>query len=470
MRRITRFTPRWIFFAVVAVFASCLLAVPLRLSATNTCSGSQGQNGVYNPTCNNGNPGVVGSSAFIDASVFGLSTSNICKVLHDILSSNTFPPAGAVIDARGLPGNTQTSMTCTTTNPSPWAGITNPPPSTILLPATTGAAPITIPSTWSLPPNTHLIGEGDSILPTGLTLGTTLQAQSGFTSGTAMISLGRPSHCSPCTGISVENLTLDGQGQTIDGIDNGFAQDLSYVDHVGLYRILGSGLAISGTANNSGPYSNINFDLGGDSGTSSTICASINGLSGLSGTRGIHGLTCISESNVPPAAVLLDSSNNSIEDVRIVGFYDGIRVGANANAQSNVLRNIIGDTNATNTRGPTPIIVIHITNLGHTVSDLSIMGANNAGGSAGTITVSDDLTGAQLQDTSVGIYALGEPANGGYSRFTTSPNAATWAVGTSAPSTGSACTVPGSLYSNIGGTPDALYVCSFSSGKWIAVK
>ena len=105
----------------------------------------------------------------------------------------------------------------------------------------------------------------DSILPTGLTLGTTLQAQSGFTPGTAMISLGLSSHCTPCTGISVENLTLDGQGQSIDGIDNGFAQDLSYVDHVGLFRILGSGLAISGTANYSGPYSNINFDLGGDS-------------------------------------------------------------------------------------------------------------------------------------------------------------------------------------------------------------
>ena len=36
------------------------------------------------------------------------------------------------IDARGLPGNTTTSMTCTA---SPWAGIANPPPSTILLPA-----------------------------------------------------------------------------------------------------------------------------------------------------------------------------------------------------------------------------------------------------------------------------------------------------------------------------------------------
>jgi hypothetical protein len=129
------------------------------------------------------------------------------------------------------------------------------------------------------------------------------------------------------TGIAVERLTLDGQGQlgqSVNGIANTESQANTYVDHVSLYRILGTGLSVSGTANDSGPYSNITFDLGGVSGTSSTVCAKINGLSG---TRGIHGLSCTAENNDPPAAVLLDSSNNSIEDVRIVGFYDGIRVG-----------------------------------------------------------------------------------------------------------------------------------------------
>jgi hypothetical protein len=151
----------------------------------------------------------------------------------------------------------------------------------------------------------------------------------------------------------------------------------SYVDHVSLYRILGTGLSVSGLAFDSGPYSNITFDLGGVLGTQQTVCASINGLTH---TRGIQGLSCIAENNVPPAAVLLDSSNNSIEDVRIAGFYDGIRVGANANAQSNVLLNIIEDTNPTgNGWGSTPIIVVHIFS-GHTVSDLSIIGVNNAGG------------------------------------------------------------------------------------------
>jgi hypothetical protein len=44
----------------------------------------------------------------------------------------------------------------------------------------------------------------------------------------------------------------------------------------------------------------------------------------------------------------------------------GVRVGANANAQSNVLINIVGDT-ALST-GLTPVITVHISN-NHTVTD-----------------------------------------------------------------------------------------------------
>jgi len=68
---------------------------------------------------------------------------------------------------------------------------------------------------------------------------------------------------SVCTGTSVENLTLDGLAQSVDGIINQYAQNNSYVDHVRIYQILGTGLNISTTgANNSGPYSNILFDTG----------------------------------------------------------------------------------------------------------------------------------------------------------------------------------------------------------------
>jgi hypothetical protein len=233
-----------------------------------------------------------------------------------------------VIDARGISGTS--NLKCTHGTPWTEGSTTVTAPSTILLPATGGATPtpIIISTPWILPSNTHLIGEGDGIpvYSSGTltsTPGTTIQAASGF-SGT-MIQFGSSSPVCPstgCSGISVENLTLDGQGplgQTVNGIANAYSQDGSYVDHVSLYQILGTGLAVSGIASNSGPYSNITFDTGGSSGLPGTVCASINGVGG---THGIHGLSCNSETNDANAAVLLDSSNNSIEDVRIVGFYD----------------------------------------------------------------------------------------------------------------------------------------------------
>ena len=142
------------------------------LFSTVAAKAQQGQNAVYY----SGSP--TNSPAFIDASVFGNSRTDICAVLNGILSSvsTNYPAAGAVIDARGLPGTTGTSMTCSA---SPWTG-TPPtggwPPSTILLPATgtgTSATPIIISSTWILPSNTHLIGEGDDLS------GTTIQTLSG---------------------------------------------------------------------------------------------------------------------------------------------------------------------------------------------------------------------------------------------------------------------------------------------------
>ena len=65
-----------------------------------------------------------------------------------------------------------------------------------------------------------------------------------------------------------------------------------------------------------------------------------------------------------------------------------------------------------------------------------------------------------LQDTNVAIYALGKSTADGYSRFTTSPNAATWVVGSSAPSGSCA---PGSVYSDT--SSGALYVCVYAT-EW----
>jgi hypothetical protein len=287
MNGTTRFASAGMFFAVVAVLACWLSAFPVVAKAQG--QDSQGQNAVCTSTT--GCSTTVGTNAFIDASMWAtnvaLASRNFCTVLNYVLANVDQPPNypfGAVIDARGLPGTTSTSMTCTA---SPWAGITGPP-ANILLPAGT----IVIPTTWTLPPQTHLFGQGDN--PSS---GTVIRACTSTTcthsfSGTAMIQF---CSASGCPGVSVEKLILDGQGLQssggyISGIFNQYSQ-ASYVDHVSLYQILGTGLSISGSASNSGPYTNISFDTGGHSGVPSTVCLSVNGLSN---TRGIRGLSCTS--------------------------------------------------------------------------------------------------------------------------------------------------------------------------------
>jgi hypothetical protein len=353
-------------------------------------------------------------------------------------------------------------------------------PSTILLPA----GIIVISAGWVLPTNTHLIGEGDNT-----SSGSVIRAASNVGNMISFYSSFLPPPNSPAsayTGIAVEKLVLDGNGKPVNGVVNNWAGSLSYVDHVSLYRILGTGLAIGGVASGSGPYTNINFNTGGSTATSSTVCVGIAGQSAFTGTAGIRGLTCTSN-GTPSAAVLLDASGNSIKDVSVDGFGDAIAVGENAPAQSNLLLNIsnpgvvgirnlihICGNNGTLGSGPCPTY--------STVSDLVILGATtppfNCPGSQicadPDATIKDDVTGSFLStqtDDHVGMYVLGESKSGGYSRFTTSPRVPTWAVGTAAPA--GSCS-RGSLYScttSLTGNQcsDGLWVCSGSSG-WAAIQ
>ena len=253
---------------------------------------------------------------------------------------------------------------------------------------------------------------------------------------------------------------LDGSVLNINGIANPGSDELSYADHVTLFRVLGTGLSVS--AMDSGPYTNITFDSGG-SALTTTTCANIGGVNPM---RGIQGLTCIAAGTVANAAVYLDAPNNSLQDVRIAGFWDGVLIGSNGNAQSDVLFNIFGDT-IISTNVPAPVNVVHISSA-HTVTDLSIMGVNNA--ASGDNTIKDDLTGPTLTDPYVAIYAIGKSSNGGYSRFTTSTHAATWAFGSGTPTTGCSASNAGSLYSNTSGSGVALWVCPVGSTSWLSIK
>lgn len=436
---------------VITFVVGWLLVLPERGVAQVTCNSQGGNNAVWGPC--GGQTGIIGSGAFVDASRTTQGT-DICDTLYQLLRLST-TSAGTVIDARGI----TTPQTCSN-GKSPWfesgTGYVSKP-STILLPAGT----ITIPYNWILPSGTRLIGQGADLAGSQQTVirctGTLC------TSSNAMIQFGGTGTfaCSPspCAGISVEHVTLDGANSTtVTGIENANSQDQTYVDHVTLWQILGTGLYIHGNAQNSGPYSNITYDTN-TVGSGTATCANINSVNG--GTHGIHGLTCKSGS-YSPVAVYLDSSNNTLEDVRIVGFNDGILVGSRATAQSNVLLNIVGDTNF----GDGVVInVVHIASGSTTVSDLSMVAVANQG--TGAFTIRDDRTApsAPLNDPHVALYALGKSAPEGYSRFTTSPKAATWIFGTLAPPNGT-CAV-GSLYSN--SSSGGLYVCDRTSA-WVLVK
>ena len=96
MKGAMRFTSSCTFLAIVAVLASWLLVLPLQLKAQNNCpTPSIGQDAVYNTACNNGP--IVGSSAFIDASMFAFPGGTICSVIYGILNWSNY--SAAVIDA-----------------------------------------------------------------------------------------------------------------------------------------------------------------------------------------------------------------------------------------------------------------------------------------------------------------------------------------------------------------------------------
>jgi len=456
MRSVRRLASSWISLAIFVVL--CWLLMP----PTHAQAQTQGNNAVYSGTNT-----LTGSSAFIDASVF--SGTDICAKIYSVLTTN-YPLFGAVVDARGI----STPSTCQN---SPWGQPSNAyanVPSVILLPA----GVITINSTWKLPDHTRIIGEGagapNSSGPP--ITGTVLAAGSSFS---PMIQFGDLSNtiCNDganagiCYGISVENLALDGAGQNITGIFNEHSEERSYVKQVTLNRITGTGLHIGGPqSQNSGPYSNITF-VAGSMATSSTVCAEI--AADSSGQpplplRGIHGLSCTGNSVANSVAVYLDTISTTIEDVHIDGFYDGILVGANHSARSDVLFNITGGANVTN--------LIHICGsrtaincpaTAKTVTDISVLGVASSAGN----TIDDDVTSTTLTNSTdqyVGMYVLGEQVGNGYSRFSTSPRFPTWIIGSNA-ITGNPSCVTGSLYSKTTGTTGTtLWGCVQSA--WTAIR
>jgi len=433
---------------------------------------SAGNNAVYNSS-----GALAASTSYIDASP--LSGADICAKIHTALGTIA-AGSTAVIDARGI----ATNLTCPVAK-TPWVYTTTvTTPATILLPAAT----ILLNTGWTLPTGTRIIGEGGGANSSTATAGvSTIRACTSTTPtcsqnlAGAIIAMGNATttFCPfngasqpVCTGISVENLWLDAQGLAINAIANNYAQEQSYVKHVTLYQIAGTGLGVSpgtggGTPQNSGPYLDISCTVNTGA-AAGTVCARILNVS----TRGIHGMTCINSSaTIPTNAIALDGPNNTVEDVKIQGFKYGVRLGASANAPNNLLKNITGGSNVTS--------VVFLTNVtGINVNDVAILGVGNGGAATDSITDNRTTPATTLTDATVAMYILGEPLTSagtpiGYSRFTTSPNVPTWAHGSSVP-TGT-CKI-GSLYSDtnggLTGHTFAWYVCTPSgvTTVWSGVK
>jgi len=330
-------------FAVAAV---TVVGAVYLCSPTRSAAQSQGNNTVWASST-----GTSGSAAFIDASTCtGSGCTDICTTINAILTSSsgfTYPAQGAVVDARGIAQNSTTALACSV---NPFNGVTVP--STILLPAST----ILLQTSWVLPSNTRIIGEGNfTVLGVG-----------SWSGGSDLIDMCSTS--SACSGVSIEHLKIQGEGNvncsttpstnTYNGIVNNYAQVSSFVSDVTMCDIGGTGLKITSNAGGSGPYTNIDFvaapgasgaSCSGGLGTPCTACVDIEAQ-----TLGLHGVTCVGASDVSgangssmgDAAIYVNAGNNSIEDIHVEEFWDAVEVGDISSTVGNVvISNLRGSYN-----------------------------------------------------------------------------------------------------------------------------
>ncbi len=460
------------------------LSISGPIAAQTIEPGSQGNSAVYQ-----GSGEIAGSSASIDASVF--PGADVCAKINAVLTSTSpaYPARGAVIDARGIV-TPASALNCT--SGSPWQG-TPPaagwPPATILLPPVS----ITIHTTWVLPNGTRIVGERRNT--------TTLMPATDMPNGSTMVQMGSSSSAvcptlagAPvCRGVGLQYVTFDGEnrnppaGAPISGIDNEFSQDLSYVDHVDFRFLEGTGIQVGPGAANSGPYSNLIFAAGGayQGETTQTACVVFQ-----TSTRGLHGITCTAN-GVPYAAVHLQAGNNTVENIHVEGFVDGVVIGDSAASGAKVGGNLLMSIDAGHGGNTGPVAnVVHICNPENpasgtacsagdwSISDLMALGITAEFGTVSSpIAIQDDLTDAtlltsQTSATDVALYVLGEPfaigSDTGFSRFTSTfvtsqgQPVATWGAGALGSVELPTPCATGSVFSNTSsslGSNHTLYVC-----------
>jgi len=372
---------------------------------------------------------------------------------------------------------------------------------------------------WVIPNNVKLVGSGFQTI-----------LVSGSISAPYMVEMGQPPTGSCSTvynGIGIEHLQIN---TAIGGIDNQCAGPGSYVSDVKIAGqppiapsapLGGTALNVGAGATNSGPYSNlyvVTVPYNSCGATAPAVSCVVLGAQ----TRGIHGLTCVGSdaSGAPPqsgsgiasgsAGVVVNASNNSVQDVHVESFYDGIQIGANATAADPVGNVSVSDAEAGNTSSCNyggVANAVHVcgpnvppsnqtyknyacsTQGGYgSVTDVAMVGISNGPFAQPPFSsVQDDQIGTVIQGCNgqtcmdpitSGTYILGRPSGGTgpYSRFAINPANSTvyggvttfvptWGVGNTGVPSGP-CEVPGAIYSytgSSGGSP-SFFICS--AGVW----
>jgi hypothetical protein len=475
-----------------------LMAILSWLGVSPTRSAAQGTASQGNKAVWQSSSSVVGSTVWVDASAYWTSNLDLCNTISEKILNSSYGsvfPQGTVIDARGIyPGTGNTKIPCTG---DPFSGLTAPPPSTtILLPS----GYIQAGQTWTIPNNTRIIGDE---------MGTHILAVQGF-SGSYIIEMGGPNVCPTngyCTSVGIEHVFLLGNSVnsvSVGGIDNSYSQGGSYVNDVSMTNVSNTGLMIEGGATNSGPYSNLAFNNSMSSG--SPICIDVE-----TQTQGIHGVTC--RGNVTTSGtsgdvgIKVNASNNTIEDIHIEAYWDGIEVGLSGSVSNVLVSNVTGAETENINNAPTQNTVhlcgAHSWNSsafgtcgsGSTITDVTVLHAMNDSGVM-TTTIVDDVTGNAIVRCGIGngcalplstaIYALGEPQSANdpaYSRFISSPvtplgnyngssYVPTWGFYGSAPPSGSACSPVGAIFSWTKATGRSVFVCTLVNGvvQWATIR
>jgi hypothetical protein len=496
-------TPKVSLGTHLSVIAVIVIVGWFAVSPSRTEAQSTGNKAVWNSTT------VTGSTVWVDVSAFTNGAPDLCQLLVNNILTSTYGgsnnyPNGTIIDARGLAYGIK-GIPC---NENPFGALQGPPPSTtILLPS----GYIDTNATWTLPNNTRIVGDEQ---------GTIIKAMSPFTGTAYIIEMGSSSLCpsSGCTSVGIEHLQLGSGGLNVGGIDNQYSQRGSYVNDVILNNIPLMGLSIAAPspgnsppgATNSGPYSNIVFYAN----ATGYPCIDLE-----TQTKGIRGVTCFGSSAVAgQPAIAVNASNNSIENVHVEKYGDGVQIGnvppsvPPVTVANVIVSNVTGSSNG-NTINAVHICGAHswnssqfgicsqYSNCGNgcgTVQDVTVLhAANYYNSNLVTTTVADDASQNAIvtcsgtgcaSPLSTGIYMLGEPDGGSataYSKFTSSPATPkgdynstltsfvpTWGLGIISPGS-QYCSPVGAIYSQTNATGKSVSVCTpvqgQTYGKWATI-